>query len=268
MSSAGKADSKKSRREIANHNERRRMQNINSGFEQLRDVLPAYNEAPGDKLSKAAVLSKAHEYILELQQQNQQMHLELMHHRSSATRSVAPVYHAAYAQGQLLGGVPVVATSPSLSRGASISPPLSATENLSRHTPPFELPETSVGAMPIGVAAPAKHRPGLSPAHSRRCAAQAGLEGPSEARVKRRRSSVDSEPAGGQSLDVMLQAIAALEKKTDTKTTATPNSSSATAFQSWPAASMGDGMHQSQEDSAGSDQSKPPISRRLLLTAA
>lgn len=53
MSSAAKADtSKKSRREIANHNERRRMQSINTGFEQLRDVLPAYREAPSDRLSK------------------------------------------------------------------------------------------------------------------------------------------------------------------------------------------------------------------------
>jgi hypothetical protein len=57
MSTAGKTDSsKKSRRAIANHNERRRMQNINTGFEQLRDILPAYRDtAASDRLSKVSL---------------------------------------------------------------------------------------------------------------------------------------------------------------------------------------------------------------------
>lgn len=43
---------KKLRREIANSNERRRMQSINAGFVGLRDLLP-HNE--GEKLSKVSV---------------------------------------------------------------------------------------------------------------------------------------------------------------------------------------------------------------------
>lgn len=40
---------KRIRREIANSNERRRMQSINSGFQQLRNLIPA---SDGEKLSK------------------------------------------------------------------------------------------------------------------------------------------------------------------------------------------------------------------------
>ncbi|EDS45484.1 predicted protein [Culex quinquefasciatus] len=43
-------DEKRMRREIANSNERRRMQSINAGFQSLRQMLPHHE---GEKLSKA-----------------------------------------------------------------------------------------------------------------------------------------------------------------------------------------------------------------------
>lgn len=45
----GLESEKRMRREIANSNERRRMQSINAGFQHLRSLLP-HNE--GEKLSK------------------------------------------------------------------------------------------------------------------------------------------------------------------------------------------------------------------------
>jgi len=44
-------DEKRVRREIANSNERRRMQSINSGFQSLRALLP---QSEGEKLSKVS----------------------------------------------------------------------------------------------------------------------------------------------------------------------------------------------------------------------
>jgi len=57
---------KRIRREIANSNERRRMQSINAGFQALRNLLPS-NE--GEKLSKAAILQQTAEYIYQLEQE-------------------------------------------------------------------------------------------------------------------------------------------------------------------------------------------------------
>ena len=57
---------KKIRREIANSNERRRMQSINSGFQSLRTLLPHHE---GEKLSKAAILQQTAEYIYSLEQE-------------------------------------------------------------------------------------------------------------------------------------------------------------------------------------------------------
>lgn len=45
---------KRIRREIANSNERRRMQSINAGFNSLRTMLPKHD---GEKLSKVCVIS-------------------------------------------------------------------------------------------------------------------------------------------------------------------------------------------------------------------
>lgn len=47
-------DEKKMRRQIANSNERRRMQSINAGFQSLRQLLPHHE---GEKLSKVSHFS-------------------------------------------------------------------------------------------------------------------------------------------------------------------------------------------------------------------
>jgi len=57
---------KRIRREIANSNERRRMQSINAGFQALRTLLPHHE---GEKLSKAAILQQTAEYIYSLEQE-------------------------------------------------------------------------------------------------------------------------------------------------------------------------------------------------------
>lgn len=57
---------KRIRREIANSNERRRMQSINAGFNSLRTMLPKHD---GEKLSKAAILQHTAEYIDSLEQE-------------------------------------------------------------------------------------------------------------------------------------------------------------------------------------------------------
>lgn len=57
---------KRIRREIANSNERRRMQSINTGFNSLRTMLPKHD---GEKLSKAAILQHTAEYIDSLEQE-------------------------------------------------------------------------------------------------------------------------------------------------------------------------------------------------------
>ncbi|XP_010777925.1 transcription factor AP-4-like [Notothenia coriiceps] len=54
------------RREIANSNERRRMQSINAGFQSLKTLLP---HTDGEKLSKAAILQQTSDYIFALEQE-------------------------------------------------------------------------------------------------------------------------------------------------------------------------------------------------------
>lgn len=61
---------KQSKRAAANVNERRRMHNINTGFEALRMFLDIQNKR---KLSKAAILRHAVEMIRNLQSENQQL---------------------------------------------------------------------------------------------------------------------------------------------------------------------------------------------------
>jgi len=63
-------DEKRVRREIANSNERRRMQSINSGFQSLRALLP---QSEGEKLSKAAILQQTTEYIYQLEQEKSRL---------------------------------------------------------------------------------------------------------------------------------------------------------------------------------------------------
>lgn len=61
---------KRIRREIANSNERRRMQSINAGFQNLRALLPKHE---GEKLSKAAILQQTSQYICDLENQKTQL---------------------------------------------------------------------------------------------------------------------------------------------------------------------------------------------------
>ncbi|KAM9856888.1 transcription factor AP-4-like [Aulostomus maculatus] len=58
------------RREIANSNERRRMQSINAGFQSLKTLLP---HTDGEKLSKAAILQQTADYIFTLEQEKAQL---------------------------------------------------------------------------------------------------------------------------------------------------------------------------------------------------
>lgn len=61
---------KRIRREIANSNERRRMESINSGFQALRQLLP---HQQGEKLSKAAILQQTADNIYALEQEKTQL---------------------------------------------------------------------------------------------------------------------------------------------------------------------------------------------------
>jgi len=61
---------KRMRREIANSNERRRMQSINAGFSSLKQLLP---NKDGEKLSKAAILQQTADYIECLERENEQL---------------------------------------------------------------------------------------------------------------------------------------------------------------------------------------------------
>ena len=67
-------EEKRAKREIANMNERRRMQNINSGFHSLRALLP--NRHDGEKLSKAAILSHTATYIYQMEQEMKQLMMQ------------------------------------------------------------------------------------------------------------------------------------------------------------------------------------------------
>lgn len=83
---------KRIRREIANSNERRRMQSINAGFQSLRTLLPHHE---GEKLSKAAILQQTAEYIYQLEQektrllsQNCQLKRLINQHEGEASNAV------------------------------------------------------------------------------------------------------------------------------------------------------------------------------------
>lgn len=61
---------KRVKREIANSNERRRMQSINAGFQKLKRLLPV---GDGDKLSKAAILQHASEFIQQIERDKRKL---------------------------------------------------------------------------------------------------------------------------------------------------------------------------------------------------
>ncbi|KAK5604456.1 Transcription factor AP-4 [Crenichthys baileyi] len=69
------------RREIANSNERRRMQSINAGFQSLKTLIP---HSDGEKLSKAAILQQTAEYIFTLEQEK----TRLLHQNSQLKRII------------------------------------------------------------------------------------------------------------------------------------------------------------------------------------
>lgn len=57
---------KRVKREIANSNERRRMQSINAGFQRLKRLLPVNDS---EKLSKASILQNAAEFIQQIERE-------------------------------------------------------------------------------------------------------------------------------------------------------------------------------------------------------
>lgn len=64
---------KKVRREIANSNERRRMQSINAGFQSLKTLIP---HSDGEKLSKAAILQHTADFIQTLKRERDRLESE------------------------------------------------------------------------------------------------------------------------------------------------------------------------------------------------
>lgn len=82
LSKSGQVENEKRvRREIANHNERRRMQSINAGFENLRGLLPPTQD--GEKLSKASILQQTAKLITNLHGRISALEQELELYRRS-----------------------------------------------------------------------------------------------------------------------------------------------------------------------------------------
>ncbi|OQV17514.1 hypothetical protein BV898_08447 [Hypsibius exemplaris] len=67
---------KKSRREAANSNERRRMMSINNGFLNLQLLLPKSYVKRGEKMSKAAILHSTVDFINKLLQDHQNLQVQ------------------------------------------------------------------------------------------------------------------------------------------------------------------------------------------------
>lgn len=88
---------KRIRREIANSNERRRMQSINAGFASLKTLLPHHE---GEKLSKAAILQQTAEYIYQLEQEK----TRLLSQNCQLKRLLNHQQHHADAEGSPAGG--------------------------------------------------------------------------------------------------------------------------------------------------------------------
>nr|XP_045594495.1 helix-loop-helix protein 11-like isoform X1 [Procambarus clarkii] len=88
---------KRIRREIANSNERRRMQSINAGFASLKTLLPHHE---GEKLSKAAILQQTAEYIYQLEQEK----TRLLSQNCQLKRHLNQQQHHADVEGSPTGG--------------------------------------------------------------------------------------------------------------------------------------------------------------------
>lgn len=67
-------DDKRKRRAIANSNERRRMQSINAGFQNLKSLIPHSN---GEKLSKACILQRSADYMQFLSKEKDKLNYRL-----------------------------------------------------------------------------------------------------------------------------------------------------------------------------------------------
>ncbi|TNN08019.1 Transcription factor AP-4 isoform 2 [Schistosoma japonicum] len=80
---------KRVRREIANSNERRRMQSINAGFDSLRILLPSISD--GEKMSKATILQLTAKYINTLLMRVSLLESEVAVYRQSAGLQPSPV---------------------------------------------------------------------------------------------------------------------------------------------------------------------------------
>ncbi|CAI2729739.1 unnamed protein product [Schistosoma spindalis] len=80
---------KRVRREIANSNERRRMQSINAGFDSLRILLPSISD--GEKMSKATILQLTAKYINTLLMRVSLLESEVAVYRQSAGLQLNPV---------------------------------------------------------------------------------------------------------------------------------------------------------------------------------
>nr|CAH8855633.1 unnamed protein product [Trichobilharzia regenti] len=80
---------KRVRREIANSNERRRMQSINAGFDSLRILLPSI--ADGEKMSKATILQLTAKYINTLLMRVSILESEVAVYRQSAGLQPNPI---------------------------------------------------------------------------------------------------------------------------------------------------------------------------------
>lgn len=88
---------KRIRREIANSNERRRMQSINAGFASLKTLLPHHE---GEKLSKASILQQTAEYIYQLEQEK----TRLLSQNCQLKRLLNQQQHHADVEGSPTGG--------------------------------------------------------------------------------------------------------------------------------------------------------------------
>ncbi|XP_058056492.1 formin-J [Anopheles bellator] len=119
-------DEKRMRREIANSNERRRMQSINAGFQSLRQMLPHHE---GEKLSKAAILQQTAEYIYSLEQEktrllSQNCHLKRLldqqdHNGGTPDTGTPPVSQT---QTQIVAGGTTTTTQIPVGGGVGVAP--------------------------------------------------------------------------------------------------------------------------------------------------
>jgi len=299
-------NSKKSRREVANYNERRRMQNINTGFDQLRSVLP--RDRHGDKMSKAAVLQHAYEMIVSLTEKNRKLEQELLQHQPQQNFSSMPIYSSPMSGNSPAAAMvtqlpPWIANGQSTGqqftgRSSSGSPVVMAQPVAMQSQMAVQQGQQSavlhnissehrfVAEQPVQPVSQPQPQPQSQPlSHQRTGATQptpplSDDDSHAVHQTKRRRASAPARSSSnGKSLDLMLQAIATLEKPVEMQTPSPAASGAETVFGFSGSAADGTGAAivaspmktvNAEEDSAEPNLSGPSrqsISRRLLLTA-